>query len=619
VLVDRGDANPDQQLSSGAIRTELEKILSSRIFVQSPQLCRFLRFVVDQELAGQGAQLKEYLLGVEVFRKEESFDPRLDTVVRTVARRLRNKLTEYYQTDGQSDMVEIALPKGSYRPVFRMRRETPPVSRSPRSLLAAGALLAVTGTAVYLLSRRPTEPIPASARPPSIAVLPLDNLSADPEQEYFSDGMTDALITDLAKIRGLRVVSRTSVLQYKRVKKPLPEIARQLGVDYVVEGTVLRAGDRVRITAQLIAARNERHLWASSYERDRGDALALQGELARSIATEIRVYVTPQEQVRLASRPVSREAHDNYLRGRFYWHTRDPNRLQESLQYFNLAIASETGYALAYAGLADSYLVLAGRATGASRKDLLVRARSAARKALEFDDNLGEVYTCLGSLSVVDWDWPEGERQFKRAIELSPSYATAHQWYAELLIETGRFEEGVAETRRALDLDPLSPGIHTLLGWALYTTRQYDAAIRQFRQTIEVYPSLAGPYLDLGMTYIAKGTYNEAKTVLQKAADLTHREPGAISLLGHAYATAGDHHEPQRLLDELKKRREVSPVPFALLYMDVGDKDRAFEWLERGYEDRSQFMEELKVTPLFDGLREDARFAALLKKMRLAN
>jgi len=345
----------------------------------------------------------------------------------------------------------------------------------------------------------------------------------------------------------------------------------------------------------------------------------LQGELARSIAAEIRVHVTPQEQVRLNSRPVSREAHDNYLKGRFYWHTRDPDRLQESLEYFNLAVSKEKRYALAYAGLGDSYLVLAGRASGASRKDLLARARASARKALELDDNLGEVYTCLGSISTLDWDWPEADRQFKSAIELSPSYATAHQWYSELLIETGRFEEGLSEARRALDLDPLSPGINTLLGWALYSARQYDAAIRQLRQTIEVYPNLAGPYLHLGMTYTAKGMSNEALKVLQQAADLTHRAPGALSLLGHAYATAGDHRQPQRLIDELKKRREVSPVPFALLYMDVGDKDRAFEWLERGYEDRSQFMEELKVTPLFDGLREDARFAALLKKMRLAD
>jgi TolB-like protein/Flp pilus assembly protein TadD len=627
--------NPDSQghghspeaeaVSPSAVRAQLEMILASQAFVHSPQLCRLLRFVVDREMGGQGGELKEYLVGVEVFHRDESFDPRLDTVVRTEARRLRHKLAEYYRTEGQTGIAEIAMPKGSYRPVFRMLPQTPPdvseraVSRIPRRLPAIGAFLAVASVGVYLLANWTQEPNPESTRPPSIAVLPLDNLSADPEQEYFSDGMTDALITDPAKIRGLRVVSRTSVLQYKRVKKPLPEIARQLGVDYVVEGTVLRAGERVRVTAQLIASRDERHLWANSYERDRGDVLALQGELARSIASEIKVHVTPQEQVRLASHPVSRDAHDSYLKGRFYWHRRDSGRLQESLEYFNQAIANESGYALAYAGLCDSYLVLAGRAAGAPRKDLLERARAAAKKALELDDTLGEVHTCLGSLSAFDWDWPEAERQFKKALELSPGYATAHQWYAEVLIGTGRFEEGLSEARQALDLDPLSPGINTLLGWSLYCARQYDLAIRQLRQTIEVYPSLPGAHLDLGMTYVAKGMHSEAMKVLEEAVNLTHREPGALSLLGHAYAAAGDNREPHRLLEELKKRPEVTPVAFALLYMDVGDKDRAFEWLAKGYEDRSQFMEELKVNPLFDGLRSDARFAALLSKMHLAN
>jgi TolB-like protein/Tfp pilus assembly protein PilF len=630
VLLDQGDGNPDQRvhdhslepkdLSPSAIRAQLEIILASQAFVHAPQLCRFLRFVVDQEMGGQGGELKEYLLGIAVFRKDESFDPRLDAVVRTEARRLRQKLAEYYRTEGQGDIAEIALPKGTYRPVFRMLRKTPPAASTasgiPRTLLMAGAILAVTGTAVYLLSRRVNEPIRGALRPPSIAVLPLDNLSADPEQEYFSDGMTDALITDLAKISGLRVVSRTSVLQYKRVKKPLPEIARQLGVDYVVEGTVLRSGERVRITAQLIAAQNERHLWANSYERDRGDALALQAEVARSIAAEIHIRVTPQEETRLASQPAGREAHDSYLKGRFYWHTRDSARLQESLEYFNRAIEKEPGYALAYAGLGDSYLVLGGRAAGASRKDLLARAGSAAKKALELDDNLAEAHACLGGLSATEWEWPEAERHFKRALELSPSYATAHQWYAKLLIETGRFEEGLSEARRAVDLDPLSPSINTLLGWALYSARQYDPAIGQFRQTIEVYPNLAGAHLHLGMAYVAKGMHKEAMKVLQQAVNLTHRAPAALSLLGHAYAAAGDNRAPQRLLDELKKRREVA---FALLYMDAGDKDRAFEWLAKGYEEHSQFMEELKVNPVFDGLRSDARFAALLTKMHLAN
>jgi TolB-like protein/Tfp pilus assembly protein PilF len=543
-------------------------------------------------------------------------------VVRTEARRLRNKLAEYYANEGLTDSLVIELPKGSYRPVFRQRSaptktssNSPAVSHAHGKLLAAGLVLVLAGGAVYWLSTRGT-PNRDHTSLPSLAVLPLENLSADAEQEYFSDGLTDQLITDLAKLRGLRVISRTSVLSYKRVKRPLPEIARQLGVDYVVEGTILGSGERVRITAQLIEVKNEHHLWADTFERDRRDALALQGEVARTIASQIHIHVTPQEDARLSRVPVAPQAQDDYLRGRFNWHTRRPDLLLKSLDYFQQAIAKQPDYALAYAGLSDSYSVLSGRATGPERKDLLDQARDAAKKALELNDGLGEAHAAL-AVSSWDWTWKENERQFKRAIALSPGYGTAHQWYAGLLIETGRLDEGLAEARRAVELDPLSPSVNQTLGWALYIARQYDRSIEHSRQAVEAFPDFVQAYATLGMAYEAKGMHRESEEILQKALQLSGGAPTIAALFAHTRAGAGDTGETRRLLQEFKQRGGITPVVLALLYMDNGDHDHAFEWLETGVREHSMFIEEVTCDPLYDRLHSDPRFPALLRKMNL--
>jgi len=356
VRFDRGgDLKPESQdhpsgstgPSLDLIQIQLDRILSSDTFVHSPQLCRFLRFIVEQEIAGQSDQIKEYVLGLQVLRKDESFDPRVDTGVRTEARRLRQKLAEYYQTEGRSDPIEIAMPKGSYRAVFTTRPETiaPAVIAAAKAApprgrwLATGLILVVAASAAIWLWWRTHAPL----HTPSIAVIPLENLSADAEQEYFSDGMTDALFTDLAKIHGLSVISRTSVMQYKRTKKPVTEIARELKVDYVVEGTVTRAGSRVRISAQLIAAAADRHVWAENYDRTGTDILTLQAEIAQAIAEQVHVHVTPQERTLLTKHPVSLEAQDLYLRGMANWQTRDTERMLKSIDYFNQAIAREPG------------------------------------------------------------------------------------------------------------------------------------------------------------------------------------------------------------------------------------------------------------------------------------
>ena len=605
-----------------AIVRELASILGSPSFVNSPQLSRFLRFVVDQARSGNGGQLKEYLLGVEVFQKDETFDPRIDTVVRTEARRLRHKLAEYYQEDGLDDPVEIALPKGSYCPVFHSRRtaaapDAPslPPRRFPtgrRVATAVALFAAAAGLAFWLLARN------RAVGAPSIAILPFENLSGDTEQEYFSDGMTDALITGLAKIEGLRVISRTSVLHYKRTKQSVPQIGRELNVKYVLEGTVVRSADRVRVTAQLIAAPDDRHIWAESYERRREDVLALQSELARAIAQQVNARITPQEHARLGSPAVEPEALDAYLQGRFNWHTRDDHRVRQSIDYFRKALSRQPDYALAYAGLADAYSVLAGRADGALRRDLEGQSCAAARRAVELDGRLGEAHASLGGCADT-WNWSEREAEFRKAVELSPGNSTAHQWYGALLTEMGRIQEGIAQFRQAVELDPLSPSPKNSLGWALYMARQYPAAIQQYRELVAVFPGYTQAYSNLAIAYTADRKYAEANETLEKGSKVIGPAPPLTALHAHARARAGDPQEARRLIEQWKSRQDITPILMALLYTDVGDKDHAFEWLKRGVEQRSMYIDEVKVEPIFDELHSDPRFRALLRTMNLPN
>ena len=605
--------------SADAILSQLERVLSSKTLVHSPQLCRFLRFIVEQEIAGQADQLKEYVLGLQVLRKDESFDPRIDTAVRSEARRLRQKLAEYYQGEGKSDGIEIAVPKGSYRPVFTSRAEpvappaiaAPPRARSRGKLIAACAILTiVAGVAAWLWSRAH-----ATVYSPSIAVIPLENLSADAGQEFFSDGITDALFTDLAKIHGLSVISRTSVMQYKRTKKPVTEIARELKVDYVVEGTVTRVGNRVRISAQLIATATDRHVWAENYDRTGSDILTLQAELAQAIAEQVHVHVSPQDQLRLAKHPASLEAQDLYLRGRFNWQTRDTERMLKSIDYFNQAVAKEPGYALAFAGLADAYNVISYRL---DRKDYQTRACEAARKALELDDGLGEAHASMDGC--VDlWDWSQRERHLRRAVELSPSYPTAHQWLGAILIDLGRDREGLAEVRRAVELDPLGPSPNNALCMSLYMTRQYDQAIQHCLQALEVFPGYLEPYFGLGFAYSGKRMYPQAIAYLEKAVTIGGDAAPVATLLAHAQSLAGNSTSTKRLIQEFTGRRDISPIFLASLYIDIGDKLHAFEYLDKAVQERSFASDWIGVNPGLDSLHSDPRWAALKRKMNLPN
>ena len=452
----------------------------------------------------------------------------------------------------------------------------------------------------------------------SLAVLPLENLSGDPEQEYFADGMTEALITELGKISALRVISRQSVMRYKDTDKPVPEIARELNVDAVVEGSVLRDGERVRIAAQLVQAAPERHLWAESYERDLSDILVLQGEVARAITREIKVAVTPAEETRLAgAHPVNPEAYQAYLKGRYNMEKWSVDARKTATRYFQQAIEIDPDCALAYAGLAEAYNLQAGAAI--PREEAIPRARAAAKRALEIDDTLGEAHASLAIIRVLrDWDWVGAEQEFKRAIELNPNDPNAYHWYMHYLIWMGRTRDSLDASQRALELDPLSPTMNSQLGEYYVFTRQYDRAIAQFRKTQTMDPNFFPMYRFFGRAYLGKGMYREAIAVLQDAVTLSGGDPDRVADLGYAYAVAGKRREALKVLDELKERSKhmnVPPFSIAVVYAGLGDEDQALEWLGKAHEERSWWMVTLNEFHAFDNLRSDPRFQELVRRM----
>jgi len=455
----------------------------------------------------------------------------------------------------------------------------------------------------------------------SIAVLPLENLSGDASQNYFADGMTDELITDLAQISALRVISRTSVMVYKGARKPLPQIARELNVDAVVEGTVLRSGDQVRITAQLIEASTDKHLWSQSYEGELRDTLALQNRVASAIADQIRINLTPQEQAALKNvKVVNPEAYESYLKGRYFWNKRTPDGLKVALAYFKEAIEEDPKYAQAYSGLADTYALLGDwQYAVMTPKEAFPDAKSAALKALELDSGLGEAHNSLAFvLDGFDWDFDAAGKEFRRAIELNPGYATAHHWYAWHLSLLGRFDEAIAEMKKAQNLDPLSLIINADLAELLVLAHHYDDSIAQSRKTIEMDPNFALAHNQLAQAYLQKHVYDQAVIELKKAVQLSGDSPTCIANLARAYVASGKRSEAEKLLGDLKKRSSAaySNAPeIAIVYVSLGDSDQAMNWLEKGYEER--FNPGVLLRPGFDPLRSDSRFQNLLRRIGL--
>ena len=483
--------------------------------------------------------------------------------------------------------------------------------------VAFGALM----LSIYLLRERAPAPTSAGADTNMLVVLPFDNLSGNPEQEYFSDGLTEEIITHIGRLNleRLGVIARTSSMAYKNTTQTIGQIGQDLGVNYVLEGSVRREGGRVRITAQLISVKDQTHVWAESYDRELQGILALQSDVSRHVAEAVAGELGLASDPVVAPELAHTDAYEAYLKGRFYWNKRDAQGFQKAIEYFQEAIDIDPRFAPAYAGLADCYALLSSSFDMLPPGEAQPKARAMAKKALEIDPNLAEAYVSLGVVRhAYDWDWAGASEAYLRAIELNPSYATAYHWHALHLAGMGRFEQALDEMRRARALDPLSLIINTELGRVLYTARRYEEATEQLQETLGLDPHFVPARIWLSIVYLQRKMFEEAIEVSRTVATIENGGPTALALLGASYAAAGKTTDAMEILQTLKQlsnQRHVSPASIALVYANLGDPDEAFAWLEKAFEQRSAYLRLLKVDPVFDPLRSDPRFQGLLTRM----
>ncbi|HYA61973.1 MAG TPA: protein kinase [Candidatus Sulfotelmatobacter sp.] len=514
------------------------------------------------------------------------------------------------------DLRRLGAPSTVAAPVQKRERQ------SPKLILVAGALFVAVFVTLFTLNvngwRDRLFGKTATPRIGSLAVLPLENLSGDSGQEYFADGMTEALITTLSQISALKVTSRTSVMHYKGTRKTVPQIAQELHVDAVLEGSVMRDANHLRVTAQLIHAPTDTHLWAESYERDLRDILAVQNEVAHAITSEINVKLTAQEQERLArTHPVNFAAHDAYFKARFHLQQGTEDQLREAKAYFEEAARIDSNYAPAYAGLADYYLLT----DELSPQLAMPKAKEYVQKALALDDRLADAHVTLASIkSYGDWDWPGADKEFERAVKLSPSYAEAHRRYADFLSEMGRHDQALGEIRTAQELDPLSASTILDAGWAFYYGRKYNLAIEQCNKVLDLDPRSVSARDCIGSAHLATAAYDQAIAEYSAMLTSSGNDPVRLASLGCAYALAGKKLQAQKVvvqLNEASKIHYVPPYVLGLVHAALGENDKAFSWLEKAYEQHDSYLVRLRVEPLMDPLRPDPRFERLLHRMNL--
>lgn len=639
-----------------AVRQSLKKVLVSHAFAGSKRTQDFLQLIVGHALEGEIDSLRERMIGAEMFGRPVSYDTGSDSVVRVRASDARKKLAQYYsEMKEEKPEVRIELPSGSYVPRFHFEPLETHAPTAPKGFHSVSAEL--PSPAPYeeqTVASPEAKAEPARAQPKksifrapwvlpgvlvglvviafianlgirqwssaadakrgirSIAILPLENLSGVPAQEYFADGMTEELINDLGQVSTLRVISLTSSMSYKGTKKKLPDIARELAVDGIVEGSVLREGTQVRISAQLIDARTDRPVWAHSYDRDLSSVLAWQGEVAQAIAEEISIKVTPEEQARLArKRLIDPEAQDLYLHGILRLQADD---CRSAIDYLTKAIEKNPNYAQAHAALASSY----GRMGESGRmpyKEAFTRQKAEAVKAIELDDSLSEGHAELGNTAMtLDWDWPAAAVQFHRALELNPNSASIRQKYAFYLVRTGQLKEALAQMERGVDLDPVAGSTFHAEGFIYYFSRQYDQALAVTRtvQGLKINPP-DWSFL-LGDIYVEKGMYAESIAEFLKAGN----DPYPLGHLGNAYARAGRADAARRIIAHLEEHVRTTGVgryEIALVYAGLGRKKDAFKWLEESYNAHDVGLVYLKVDPCLDPLRSDLDFDALMRRV----
>jgi TolB-like protein/class 3 adenylate cyclase/cytochrome c-type biogenesis protein CcmH/NrfG len=544
---------------------------------------------------------------------------------------VRNKIDEPLERLRQPELKNIQVPIDVYRVVLpwtmgapkRVGSRAAPWRPGGRAATIAALVGVVATLGWWLTTRGPhiasTSPAEAPSRK-SIAVLPFVNMSSDKENEYFSDGITEDLITALSKVSGLHVAARTSSFAFKGKNEDVRTIGTQLNVGAVLEGSVAKAGNQVRITAQLINVADGYHLWSDSYDRDLQDIFAIRSQVAQTVAKALQVTLAADERQRLDQKPTENlEAYQLYLKGRYYVNRYTEDGLKKGLAYLQQAIALDPGYALAYQGLAYYYTVMSD--WFAPQKDAMPKARAAAEKALQIDPTLSEPHTFLAFVAwYYDWNWSVAEEEYKRALALDPNSVVAHWTYGLSLSAIRPPDESIAELRKAVAIDPLSPEANSFLGMAFYYAHRYADAIAQFRATLEMEPNYSLAHLWLGNSYVQNGELEHGLAELRRAKELDPHNPDVMCGLGHAYAVAGDRDAAQRVIEELHQQSQaghVSPYYFAVIYAALGDTDQAFTLLDRAYDDRGFYISSLKVDPMVDPLRSDPRFAALLKKVGL--
>ncbi len=601
------------------------------------------RRLADEAFEGQRLQIRIGVhLGDVLLRDGRAFGDAINIAARLEAlarpgttcisegvyRQVRNKFDEQFVDLGRQQLKNISDPVHAYLIVPKDAAQRPAIHRRAlRRAIAAGALVVVAvagGVAVW----RHHQTAAPGALPSlvhaedrkSIAVLPFVNMSGNDADEYLSDGMTEEIITTLSKLSGLRVAARTSSFAFKGKNEEIEKIGDQLHVHTVLEGSVRKAANRLRITTQLINIADGYHLWSETYDREMADIFAIQTEVAQRVADALKVTLLAGERQRLERKATEDlEAYNSYLLGRYYWNKRTEEGFQKGIEQFEQAIEKDPNYAAAYTGLADSYF-LASRYGGLPPATAMPKASAAVTRALEIDDTLAEAHNSLARVILwTDWDWLAAEREWKRALQLNPNYATAHHWYGMFLSNRGRADEAILELKRAQELDPLSLAISADFAWALYNARRYDQAVDQAHRTLAMDPKFARAHWALGRVYLQQGMNAEAIAELQAARQLEDSQQ-MIAQLGCAYAVSGRTSDAQKALNDLNdlsKRHYVDPYGIALIYTGLGDKDRAFEWLGRAYEERSSWLTSLKVEPQLDSVRSDPRFVELLKKVGL--
>jgi len=578
------------------LREALERVLESPSFIRSPRLSRFLRFIVESTLEGEDEKLKEYTIGVEVFDRGESFDPRVETIVRVEARRLRNQLSEYYGDAGQEDEVRFEIPKGAYRPVFRAH------------------------------TRVDVAPAARALDPKTIVVLPFDDMSPQKDHAYFCDGITEEITHALTQVGWLRVISRTSAFAFKAATIDVREIGKKLGAGTALEGSVRTSEKRVRVTAQLIDASEGQHLWSQKFERELSDVFEIQDSVTKAVVEHLEASLggigekPPQTQKPSRGRAISIDAYNLYLKGRYYAYRYTRESVASAIECFEKSIAEDSHYAQPWAGLAEAHAITAILGWAPS-VDVMPRAKSAARRALEIDEGVAEAHASLALvLFRHDYEWEEAEKEYQRAMELSPGSGTIWFWYSSFLVFRQRPEAAILEARRASELDPQSVEAQRVVADTLYFCRRFEETIELCRTILSHHPDYYFAHFYKGLALAAQDKLDEAVRTLETTNRLASSLPLTRAVLGWALGRAGETKRARELLRELLEEREGGYFPalfIAMVYVGLGELDRALEWLEKAFAQRDSLLPVLEVDQMWDPVHSDPRCTDLLERMGL--